>query len=151
MNRRRSAFSEFERLHEQMDQMWRRLPGRRPAVPVSAVRLLAPPTDVYETRDAVVIVAEIAGIEQQEVDIEIEGDHLRFHGEKIDRDADPATGTLRWRYATVSSDATSSCRRRSIPKALRCPTQRVFCASSCRSYRSRSVSRVRVKVHRKRE
>ncbi len=89
MIRRRSAFSEFERLHEQMDQMWRRLAG----VPSGRSRfsspMLAPPTDVYETADAVVIVAEIAGIEQQEVRIEIEGDHLAFHGEKVDRDADP--------------------------------------------------------------
>ena len=44
---------------------------------------------MYETADEVVVVAEIAGIERQEVDIEIEGDRLTFHGEKMDRDADP--------------------------------------------------------------
>jgi HSP20 family protein len=51
--------------------------------------MLAPPTDVYETADEVVIVAEIAGIEEQEVAIEIEGEVLAFHGEKVDRDAKP--------------------------------------------------------------
>jgi len=89
MNRRRSAFSEFERLHEQMDQMWRRLSG----VPSGRSRFcsptLAPPTDVYETASTVVVVAEIGGIEEQEVDIEIEGERLAFHGEKIDRDTHP--------------------------------------------------------------
>jgi HSP20 family protein len=51
--------------------------------------MLAPPTDVYETANEVVVVAEIAGIDEQEVDIEIEGDHLAFHGEKVCRDLDP--------------------------------------------------------------
>jgi HSP20 family protein len=89
MNRRRSAFSEFERLHEQMDQMWRRLAGAPSGRSRFCSPMLAPPTDVYETRDSVVIVAEIAGIEQQEVEIEIEGDHLAFHGEKVDHHAEP--------------------------------------------------------------
>ena len=90
MTRRRSAFSEFERLHEQMDQMWRRLAGGTPSGRSRFCSpMLAPPTDVYETDSEVVIVAEIAGIEEQEVEIEIEGDHLAFHGEKIYRDSEP--------------------------------------------------------------
>ncbi len=89
MIRRRSAFSEFERLHEQMDQMWRRLSGGPSGRSRFCSPMLAPPTDVYETAKEVVIVAEIAGIERQEVDIEVEGDRLTFHGEKVDRDAEP--------------------------------------------------------------
>jgi HSP20 family protein len=89
MIRRRSAFSEFERLHEQMDQMWRKLAGTPSGRSRFCSPMLAPPTDVYETAKEVVIVAEIAGIEEQEVDIEIEGDHLAFHGEKVYRDNDP--------------------------------------------------------------
>jgi HSP20 family protein len=89
MIRRRSAFSEFERLHEQMDQMWRRLSGAPPERTRFCSPMLAPPTDVYETAAEVVIVAEVAGIEEQEVAIEIEADRLAFHGEKVDRDARP--------------------------------------------------------------
>jgi HSP20 family protein len=90
MTRRRSAFSEFERLHEQMDQMWHRLAGGGPSGRSRFCSpMLAPPTDVYETEAEVVIVAEIAGIEEQEVEVEIEGDHLAFHGEKVYRDAEP--------------------------------------------------------------
>ena len=89
MIRRRSAFSEFERLHEQMDQMWRRLSGAPSGRSRFSSPMLAPPTDVYETANEVVVVAEIAGIEEQEVEIEIEGDRLAFHGEKVDRDAHP--------------------------------------------------------------
>jgi len=89
MIRRRSAFSEFERLHEQMDQMWRRLSGAPSGRSRFCSPMLAPPTDVYETANEVVVVAEIAGIEQQEVEVEIAGDRLAFHGEKIDRDTHP--------------------------------------------------------------
>jgi HSP20 family protein len=89
MIRRRSAFSEFERLHEQMDQMWRRLSGAPSGRSRFCSPMLAPPTDVYETANEVVVVAEIAGIEEQEVEIEIEGDRLAFHGEKVYRDLHP--------------------------------------------------------------
>jgi HSP20 family protein len=89
MNRRRSAFSEFERLHEQMDQMWRRLAGTPSGRSRFCSPMLAPPTDVYETANDVVVVAEIAGIEEQEVEIEIEGDHLAFRGEKVYHDLVP--------------------------------------------------------------
>jgi len=87
--RTRSVFPEFERLHEQMEQMWRRVMegsgGRfRFCSPV-----LTPPTDVLETPTEVVIVAEIAGIEGQEVEIRVEDDRLTFRGEKSDRQARP--------------------------------------------------------------
>jgi HSP20 family protein len=89
MTRRRGAFSEFERLHEQMDQMWHRLSSGSSGRSRFCSPMLAPPTDVYETEDEVVIICEIAGIEEQELEIEIEGDHLAFHGEKVYRDAAP--------------------------------------------------------------
>ncbi len=87
---RSRAFAEFERLHEQMEQMWRRLSEGASGRSRFCSPTLAPPTDVYETADEVVIVAEIAGIDEQEVEVEIEGDRLRFHGEKVDREAHPA-------------------------------------------------------------
>ncbi len=89
MFRTRRAFSEFERLHEQMEQMWRRLAGEGSGRSRFCSPTLAPPTDVYETADEVVIVAEIAGIDEQEVEIEVDGGRLAFHGEKVDREAHP--------------------------------------------------------------
>ena len=89
MFHRKGTFSEFERLHEQMEQMWRRLSEGPPGRSRFCSPVLAPPTDVFETPDEVVIVAEIAGISEREVEIEIEGEHLAFHGEKIDREARP--------------------------------------------------------------
>lgn len=81
-------FAEFQRFHEQMDEMWRRLSGSLPGSRFCPP-LLDPPTDVYETADQVVVVAEIPGIEEQEVEIEVAGDHLALRGEKSDRQAGP--------------------------------------------------------------
>ena len=90
MFRTRRAFSdEFERLHEQMEQMWRRLAEGGSGRSRFCSPTLAPPTDVYETADEVVVVAEIAGIDEQEVEIEVDGGRLAFHGEKVDREAHP--------------------------------------------------------------
>ena len=87
MFRTKSAFEEFERLHDQMEQMWRRLAGTPFGRSRFSSPTLAPPTDVYETANEVVVVAEIAGIDQQEIEIEIEGERLAFRGEKVDREA----------------------------------------------------------------
>ncbi|MGD0765459.1 MAG: Hsp20/alpha crystallin family protein [Dehalococcoidia bacterium] len=89
MFRSKSAFAEFERLHDQMEQMWRRMTEGPAGRNRFCSPILAPPTDVFETADHVVVVAEIAGIQEQEVEIEIEGERLRFHGEKSDREAKP--------------------------------------------------------------
>jgi len=85
----RSGFSEFGRLHEQIERMWERLAGGRPGRPSFRAPVLEPPTDVLETADEVVVVAEIPGIEEGMVGIEVEGDRLAFRGEKSDRQAEP--------------------------------------------------------------
>jgi HSP20 family protein len=83
------SFHEIERLHEQMERMWKRLTGGLPGRPGFCLPVLEPPTDVFETDDQVVVVAEIAGIGEEEVEIEVEGDRLAYRGEKSDRRADP--------------------------------------------------------------
>lgn len=67
--------------------MWRALsglPGSRFCAPV-----LEPATDVFETPNHVVVVAEIPGVEGRDVEIEISADRLRFYGEKTDSHARP--------------------------------------------------------------
>ncbi len=79
-------FGDFDLLHQQVEEMWERLTGRggrsRFCPPV-----LEPPVDVYETAEHVVLVAEIAGIGGEEVQIHVLGDRLRFHGRKDDHHA----------------------------------------------------------------
>jgi HSP20 family protein len=85
----KQAFDEFERLHEQMEQMWRRMIAGVPGAPGFCVPVIQPPTDIFETPNHVVIVAEVAGIEEEQVEMEMEGDRLTFRGEKSDRRAEP--------------------------------------------------------------
>lgn len=83
------AFDEFERLHEQMEQMWRRMVSGLPGRPGFCPPIIQPLTDIFETPNHVVVVAEVAGIAEEEVEIEIQGDRLTFRGEKRDRRAEP--------------------------------------------------------------
>jgi HSP20 family protein len=85
----RGYFLEFERLRGQVDHMWRRLTRGHPGRPGFFLPVLEPPADVFETADQVVVVAEIAGIGEEEVEVEVVGDRLTFRGEKRDRRADP--------------------------------------------------------------
>jgi HSP20 family protein len=45
-------------------------------------QFLEPAVDVYQTDSEVVVVAEIAGIQSRDIDIEIEGGRLTIHGER---------------------------------------------------------------------
>jgi len=48
-------------------------------------RLWRPPIDVYETDDAVEVVAEIAGLDTNDVELVIDGDVLSLRGQRVDR------------------------------------------------------------------
>lgn len=63
-----------------MDDLVERL-LRRPT-PAAYQRAWAPRIDVYETADAFVAVAELAGIEPSAVTIEIEGEQVTITGER---------------------------------------------------------------------
>ena len=80
---------EFERLRGQMDQMWRRLAGGHPGRPGFGLPVLEPPADIFETANHVVVVTEIAGIGEEEVEIEVSGNLLALRGERHDRRAQP--------------------------------------------------------------
>jgi HSP20 family protein len=82
-------FAEFDRLRGEMDEMWRRLGGGHPGRPGFRLPLLEPPADVFETARHVVVVVEIAGIGEEEIEVEITGDRLTLRGEKRDRRVEP--------------------------------------------------------------
>ncbi len=82
-------FSEFERLRGEMEEIWRRLGGGHPGRPSFRLPVLEPPVDVFETAGHVVVVAEIAGIGDEEIEVEITGDRLALRGEKRDRRVEP--------------------------------------------------------------
>lgn len=82
MNRRASdIFSQFEHIHERMDQAYRRLTGS-PGSPGFSQPFIEPPVDVYETVDEVVVLIEMAAIVPDEVELEVEGRALVLRGER---------------------------------------------------------------------
>ena len=74
-------FSEFERIRERMEQAWRQVIGP-PGAPRFCPPLIEPTVDVYETDDEVVVVVEMAGIPDEEVEVEVDGKTLILRGER---------------------------------------------------------------------
>ena len=81
-------FSDFERIRERMEQAWQQVLGP-PGAPRFSSPLIEPPVDVYETDDEVVVVAEIAGISVEEVEIVVDGRVLTLCGERKPRPGRP--------------------------------------------------------------
>ncbi len=81
-----------------------RLLARKKQVLVPSRTVFEPPTDLYETQEAVVVRMEIAGLKgaSGSVSIEIQDDVLTVSGER----EDPATGTAR-RYEQIEIETGS--------------------------------------------
>jgi HSP20 family protein len=73
--------SDFEHIRERMEEARRRVIGA-PGRPGFTTPFIEPSVDVYETEDTVVIVAEIAGIGDVDVELEVEGSSCAFRGER---------------------------------------------------------------------
>jgi HSP20 family protein len=74
-------FADFERIRQRMDQAWRQVlgpPGARRFCPP----LMEPAVDIYETEREVVVVTEMAGISEEEVEITVHGRMLVVSGER---------------------------------------------------------------------
>lgn len=79
--RTNDIFSEFDRIRERMEQAWRQMAGP-PGAPRFCDPLIEPPVDIYETDSEIIVVVEIAGITEDEVEITIEGRTLLLEGER---------------------------------------------------------------------
>ena len=83
----RRQFSDFEHMAEHLEEMWDHLTtgssrGMRFVRPV-----IEPPTDVYHTENEIVVLMEIAGMRDEEVEIQLDGRRMTVRGEKRDRRA----------------------------------------------------------------
>lgn len=74
-------FADFERIRERMEQAWRQVLGP-PGAPRFSAPLIEVSVDVYETEREVVVLAEIAGISEGEVEIVVDGKVLILSGER---------------------------------------------------------------------
>ncbi len=74
-------FQELERFRERMERTWQQLVGP-PAPSRFCPPVFEPPTDIYETEEEVVVVLEVAGIRDREVEVVVDGRLLAVRGER---------------------------------------------------------------------
>jgi HSP20 family protein len=90
MPERAQLSSDFEHVTEHLEHMWDHLLSRGaggPGSPRYARPVLEPPTDVYHTESEIVVLIEVAGMRDEDVEIQLEGRRLIVRGEKRDRRA----------------------------------------------------------------
>lgn len=81
-------FSELESVRRRMESTWQQMLGP-PGSPRFRPPVIEPPADVYETAESVVVLVEIAGIDDQDVEISVEGNILTIRGQREDRQRHP--------------------------------------------------------------
>src|SRR3990172_2155760 len=74
-------YSRFEQIRERMEQAYRQVIGP-PGRPRFCAPYMEPNVDVYETDDDIVVIVEIAGIQGEEVEMEVDGRVLFLKGER---------------------------------------------------------------------
>lgn len=83
----RDPFGSLARLQDEMNRLFERsfgtLSSRRvgPQEFISE-RIWSPVVDVYEDQDNIILRAELPGMKQDEIDIDLTGDTLTIHGER---------------------------------------------------------------------
>jgi HSP20 family protein len=77
---RRDWFTPFDEMRREMDRLVDDFSSRRPPAFRFSRRDWEPVIDVYETADAVVVVADLAGVKQEEIEVLVQGNTLLIRG-----------------------------------------------------------------------
>ena len=75
-------FRELERMRREMDRLWDSFFEGRPSRKVEEVGEWSPTLDVSETKNDLVVKAEIPGIDPKDIDISLANEMLTIKGEK---------------------------------------------------------------------
>ena len=75
-------FRELERMRREMDRLWNSFFEGRPSRKVEEAGEWAPTLDVLETKNDLVVKAEIPGIDPKDIDISLANEMLTIKGEK---------------------------------------------------------------------
>ncbi len=81
---RRGRSHDPERVQQEMEAVFRTMMTPRPAMGRSAKGRWRPALEVYETRDGLVVSAEIAGMDEGQLSVVIDGEMLLIRGERPD-------------------------------------------------------------------
>ena len=75
-------FRELERMRREMDRLWDSFFEGRPSRKVEEVGEWSPTLDVSETKNDLVVKAEIPGIDPKDIDISLANEMLTIKGEQ---------------------------------------------------------------------
>lgn len=81
----RGIHRDADRMQQEMEEMFRSMLPGRPAVDPNRKGLWRPAIEVYETTSALVVNVEIAGIDQNDLRINLDSGRLAIRGERHDR------------------------------------------------------------------
>jgi len=81
---RRGVQRDPDRVQQEMEQLFRALLPVRPRGAARQSGLWRPPLEVYETDDAIVVFAEIAGLDERQLSVVLDHDVLAIRGERPD-------------------------------------------------------------------
>jgi HSP20 family protein len=81
---RRGVQRDPDRVQQEMEQVFRALMPARPRVAARQSGLWRPPLEVYETDQALVIIAEVAGLDERQLSVVVDQDVLAIRGERPD-------------------------------------------------------------------
>jgi len=100
-------FHAMERIHEEIDRLMEEF-FERPWLPRVAERVRLLPIDMYETPDAIIVKATVAGVRPEDIEINVTGNTLTIRGERKE-EAELREGQAirreRW-YGTFRRDIT---------------------------------------------
>jgi len=83
---RRGRPRDPERVQQEMEAVFRTMMTPRPAMSRGAAGRWRPSLEVYETHDALVVSAEIAGMDEGQLEVVVDGGMLSIRGERPDPD-----------------------------------------------------------------
>jgi|SRR3954470_17841356 len=81
---RRAVQRDPDQVQQEMEQVFRSMMPNRPRVAPKNNQRWRPPVEVYETDEALVVSAEIAGMLESSLNVVIEHDILSIRGERLD-------------------------------------------------------------------
>ncbi len=87
VNFRRDWLENIQSMQQEMVQLLDQFAGRKPPMVRFAPSAWEPPIDMYETADNLVVVAELAGVNQEDVRISVHAKTLIIRGQRRERQA----------------------------------------------------------------
>jgi HSP20 family protein len=75
-------FAEMADLRREMDHIFGEFFGRTPSSMAATEAMWSPLVDIHETKDSFLLMAELPGVKQEDVEVSVEGDTLTLKGER---------------------------------------------------------------------